>query len=139
MTHETDHAVDLDSEAVAAVGVQSPVTGNTRSGAATLETVIVPLDAICGGPGGAEHVVMDKGYRSNAVLGDCEELGTQSYVSEPRRGRRRFESLPRLGCVRGFRALSRRIRVGWPDQFARISHATASTLGTVMPGARPTI
>ena len=39
----------------------------------------------------AGELVADKGYHSNDVLRDLDEMGVRSYVSEPQRGRRRWE------------------------------------------------
>ena len=38
-----------------------------------------------------EEVVADKGYHSNATMTDVSERGLRSYVSEPKRGRRKWE------------------------------------------------
>ena len=39
---------------------------------------------------GLEEVVTDKGYHSGALLEDWGEIGVRSYISEPQRGRRKW-------------------------------------------------
>jgi transposase len=92
LAHKAEHAVDLDSGAIVAVTVQNPVVGDTQSGPATLESAVAELDALNAGPAqGAQTLVMDKGYHSNQVLAECDALAVRAYVSEPRRGRRRWQ------------------------------------------------
>ena len=45
-------------------------------------------------PGGVEEVVADKGYHSNEVLVGLSELQVRTYIAEPDRGGRKWESKP---------------------------------------------
>ena len=46
-----------------------------------------------------EEVVADKGYHSNAVLANIDELGLRSYIAEPDRGRRRWKGKKDLQAI----------------------------------------
>jgi transposase len=95
MGHKAEHAVDMDTGAVVAVTVQDPNKGDTRTVGETLSEAIQNLEQVAqeheGKAPAAQEVVADKGYHSNDVLRDLEELGLRTYVSEPERGRRRWE------------------------------------------------
>lgn len=85
MAHKVEHAVDMtpgSAGATLAVTVQPADRGDTQSVADTLREVMENLSAI------PEEAVLDKGYHSNDVVCDLQEMGIRSYVSEPRRGRR---------------------------------------------------
>ena len=64
-----------------------------------MEETYQNLNAVAEDPKVAEHLhdnpmeelVEDKGYHSNQTMADYQELGIRSYVSEPDRGRRRWE------------------------------------------------
>ena len=43
---------------------------------------------------GVQEVVGDKGYHSNQVMVDLEAVGIRSYISEPNRGRRKWDEHP---------------------------------------------
>ncbi len=60
---------------------------------------------------GLEEVVADKGYHSSAMLVDLREIGARSYLSEPRRGRRRWQGKPdEQACIHGNRRRIRGVR-----------------------------
>ncbi len=101
LAHKAEHAVDLDTGAVAAVTIRPADEGDPASMTETLaqageriaeiacevnsEEVGEVVDS-----DGPANVVADKGYHSNDALVGMEEVGVRSYVSEPDRGRRRW-------------------------------------------------
>jgi transposase len=99
LAHKLEHAVDMESGAVVGVTVQGTEGGDTASMYETLREASEQLEALCEDPACAEkmhedwmsEVVLDKGYHSNETLVDLEEMGVRPYVSEPRRGRRRWK------------------------------------------------
>ena len=99
LAHKAEHAVDMDSGAVVAVTVQPADAGDTTTVYPTLLKATQTLREVKDDPkaGGqvseefAGELVADKGYHSNDVLRDLDEMGVRSYVSEPQRGRRRWE------------------------------------------------
>jgi len=96
LAHKAEHAVDMDSGAVVAVTVQGADRGDTTTVYPTLLQATETLrgvkdDAEAGEEVSEEfasEVVADKGYHSNDVLRDFDEMAVRSYVSEPQRGRR---------------------------------------------------
>ena len=106
LAHKAEHAVDLETGAIVAVTVQPGDRGDTDSIGETLCEVMMNLDELNDAapcePSGAEttpyemkyemkEVVTDKGYHSNAVMRDMEEMELRSYASEPNRGRRKWK------------------------------------------------
>lgn len=122
LAHKAEHAVDLDSGALAAVTLQGADVGDTTS---LRETVIVAAEQI-----EAAHatrattaelteIVADKGYHSNQTMVDLAAVEVRSYIAEPERGRRDWTKTPaaqhpvygnrrRVRGVRGKRLLRRR-------------------------------
>ena len=94
LAHKAEHAVDLETGAVVAVTLQAADEGDTSTIEKTLIEAAEQLEAAADeGEETVEElseVVTDKGYHSNAVLTDLTELELRSYVSEPRRGRRKW-------------------------------------------------
>ena len=94
LAHKAEHAVDLETGAVVAVTLQAADEGDTTTMEETLIEAAQQLEAVAEEAGEAveelSEVVTDKGYHSNAVLTDLAELELRSYVSEPRRGRRKW-------------------------------------------------
>jgi transposase len=88
MTHKVEHAVDLSSGALRALTVQPGDVGDTHTVFETLAATRVQAEPV--GPRGVEEVVTDKGYHSDEVLIGLHERAVRSYVSEPDRGRRRW-------------------------------------------------
>ena len=85
---KAEHAVDLETGALAAVPVQTLHTGDTTS---MVETLIAPaeqVELVQPDRPGIEEVVGEKGYHGKEVLVDLQALGLRSYISEPDRGRR---------------------------------------------------
>ena len=99
LAHKAEHAVDLDTGAVVAVTVQPADAGDTTTLYQTLIEATETLKEVKSDPEVgkqvseefAREVVADKGYHSNDVLRDLAEMEVRSYVSEPQRGRRRWE------------------------------------------------
>jgi len=98
LAHKAEHAIDLDTGAVAALTLQPADRGDTSSLEETVEEVMGNLADVLEDEEAAEQmgeellseIVGDKGYHSNAVLTSIEALGIRSYLSEPARGRRNW-------------------------------------------------
>ena len=87
LAHKLEHAVDMDTGAILGMTVQ-PIKGDTASLPQTLAEAEQRLQRV----GLAVHeVVCDKGYHSNATMNQLAEDDPRSYVSEPRRPRRRWD------------------------------------------------
>ena len=91
MAHKVEHAVDLESGALAAAVVQPADQGDTATLETTLESATKELETAGAKPKGAREVVGDKGYHSDATMKGLRQAGVRSYVSEPKRGQRRWE------------------------------------------------
>jgi transposase len=127
LAHKDEHAVDMESGAVLAVTVHGGAAGDT----ATIGTTLAMADANLAhvqkatnaattlNPKLLEEVVADKGYHSNEVLVALRSEGYRTYVSEPERGRRRWDgndearvavyrNRTRIRELRGRRLLRRR-------------------------------
>jgi transposase len=99
LAHKQEHAVDMDSGAILAVTIQAADEGDTTTWRATVEQTWQNLGDVAQDktaakqlhPRPVEEVVKDKGYHSNQTMADYQELGIRSYVSEPGRGKRRWE------------------------------------------------
>jgi transposase len=102
LAHKAEHAVDMDSGAVLAVTLQQADQGDTTTWRETMEETWQNLNTVKEEPELKERIhaepgseiVADKGYHSNKVLCDFEEIGIRSYVSEPNRGRRNWKDKP---------------------------------------------
>lgn len=98
LAHKAEHVVDLETGAIIAVTVQTTDGGDAASSKATLqEAMDVIADVMEDAEAAAAlsptvfaELVADKGYHSNAVLQAQAELGIRTYISEPRRGKRRW-------------------------------------------------
>ena len=88
LAYKAEHAVDLDTGALLAVTLQGADQGDTTTLFETLEEAEAAAVEL-----GTEikEVVADKGYHSDDVAVGLHDLGIRSYVSEPDRGRRRWE------------------------------------------------
>ncbi len=102
LAHKAEHAVDMETGAVVAVTVQPANTGDTQSVHETLaqaeeyiavvgEAIHEASDAEVVEPAGPAELVADKGYHSRDVVRTIEESGIRTYISEPERGRQRWE------------------------------------------------
>ena len=104
LAHKAEHAVDMESGAVIAVTVQAADQGDTTTMKNTLadagETIerLVEREAQKSpeekpkvNPNGVEEVVADKGYHSGPAVMALGEVPVRSYISEPKRGRRKWD------------------------------------------------
>ena len=97
LAHKAEHVVDLETGALLAVTLQGANVGDTTSLHETLiaaaeQVVAVQPPANTVGP--IEELVGDKGYHSNATITDLQTLDVRTYISEPKRGRRRWTDAP---------------------------------------------
>jgi len=98
LAHKAEHAVDLQTGAVLAVTLQAANKGDTATIKETLIETAEQMEALLEQPKAAAHiktnwlaeVVTDKGYHSNGIMTDLLELGIRTYISEPKRGRRKW-------------------------------------------------
>lgn len=88
LAHKAEHAVDLDSGALLAVRLPTADQGDTTTLGDTFNEAQVRLQTIRGES--APEVVADKGYHSDAVLDEMDQLGIRTYIAEPDRGRRKW-------------------------------------------------
>jgi len=99
LAHKAEHAVDLETGAVVAVTLQGADEGDTTTIEETLVEAAQQLEQAAEETDEAvealKEAVTDKGYHSNSVLTDLAELDVRSYVSEPRRGRRKWNGRER--------------------------------------------
>jgi transposase len=102
LAHKAEHAVDMETGAVLGVTVQPANRGDTQSLQETLEETAANLEGLIEDPASDaqlskalfSELVADKGYHSGGVLQSCEKQTIRSYLSEPRRGRRRWRGRP---------------------------------------------
>ena len=93
LAHKAEHAVDVETGAVVAVTVQDADEGDTATSIETLIEAAEQVETVVP-DGEIKEVVADKGYHSNQVMVDLEAVGVRSYISEPDRGRRKWEDNP---------------------------------------------
>ena len=86
LAHKYEQAVDIETGAVVAVTVQAMSGGDVASLPNTLREAERQLAEV-----DVEEVVADKGYHSNKTMTGVKRRGLRSYVSEPNRGRRKWE------------------------------------------------
>jgi transposase len=97
LAHKQEHAVDMDSGAVVAVTLHGGVAGDTSTIEQTLDAADENLKKArkIGDKSKtkerAEEAVGDKGYHSKRVMVDLALAGRRSYISEPTRGRQKWE------------------------------------------------
>ncbi len=104
--HKSEHAVDMDSGAVMAVTLHGGAAADTRTVYATMQAACE--QALSLGKPSPKEWVADKGYHCNATMEMMDELEYRSYISEPKRGRRRWAD--KEPARRGTYANRRRIR-----------------------------
>ena len=95
LAHKVEHAVDLKTGAVLAVTVQAANSGDTTTLTETLIALtaqIETLESITGNirENRLTELVADKGYHSNGTLTPLRAGGVRTYISEPKRGRRKW-------------------------------------------------
>jgi transposase len=94
LAHKAEHAVDMDSGAIVAVTLDGGVKGDTTTILDTLLETTKSLAALkldTNKNGMSFSVVADKGYHSNDTVTTIEQIGLTSIISEPKRGRRRWD------------------------------------------------
>ncbi len=95
LAHKAEHAVDMDTGAIVAVMLHGADKGDTSSVYETLGEASEHLRDVKDNynlPGDIlVELVGDKGYHSNDVVRDMAEIEIRTYISEPSRGRRRWE------------------------------------------------
>lgn len=98
LAHKAEHAVDMETGAVVAVTVQPADRGDTTSMETTLEEIAAVFEDVLADSEAAaglrdsffSEIVADKGYHSNDVLRRRRSEQLRTYISEPKRGRRRW-------------------------------------------------
>jgi transposase len=119
LAHKAEHAVDMETGAVVAVTMQGADKGDTQTLMDTLAHVAENLSDLPLKKQPLQEVVADKGYHCNESASALAELGVRSYLSEPDRGRRKWDGKDaeqqavyanrrRIQGVRGKRLLRRR-------------------------------
>ena len=105
LAHKAEQAVDLETGAIVSVTVQGADRGDTQTRVKTLTEAAEKVEQALPEGRGIEEVVADKGYHSTQRIVDLDAVGLRSYVSEPRRGKRRWrgERLERPCAQRGER------------------------------------
>jgi transposase len=100
LAHKHEQAVDLETGAIVGVTLHGGAAGDTKTIEKTLEVADANLAEVRQEGSKSvkeqvseriEEVVADKGYHSNKVLTDLEEVDVRSYIPEPDRGRRRWK------------------------------------------------
>lgn len=100
LAHKLEHAVDMSGEgAVLSVTLHGGTRGDTQSLPETLAEAQEHLEDLIEDPAVSDtlhedagrEVVADKGYHSNDTLLDLSEEEYRTYISEPDRGRRRWQ------------------------------------------------
>jgi transposase len=94
LAHKVEHAVDMETTALLAVTLHGADQGDTTTIWDTVATASESMRALQDKGRSVvlvEEVVADKGYHSNETLELFEAAEIRGYVSEPKRGRRRWE------------------------------------------------
>jgi len=95
LAHKAEHAVDLDSGAILGMGIHPGAAGDTTTVQDTIFEAILNLVGLKQEERTegrrTRECVADKGYHSNETLIALESVGMRSYISEPRRGRRKWK------------------------------------------------
>jgi transposase len=99
LAHKAEHAIDMKTGAILAVTVQDADQGDTTTMGTTLSEATRQVETlltteafqqdVCSD--GLSEVIADKGYHSDRMLIDVEDLGLRSYICEPDRGRRKWK------------------------------------------------
>ena len=90
LAHKAEHAVDLETGAIVSVTDREPIEGTRRPMVKTLTEAAEKVEQALPEGRGIEEVVADKGYHSTQRMVDLDAVGLRSYVSEPRRRKRRW-------------------------------------------------
>jgi transposase len=125
LAHKVEHAVDMETGAVLALTLQDANAGDTTTIEQTLIETAEQIEHLVAQPETADRmsnqaiseVVADKGYHSNEKLVDLYELGIRAYISEPKRGRRKWTNKARERAA--VYANRRRIRGAYGKQLLK--------------------
>lgn len=95
LAHKVEHAVDLKTGAVLAVTVQAANSGDTTTLTETLIELAAQMETLESITDNIREdrlteLVADKGYHSNDTLTPLQAGGVRTYISEPKRGRRKW-------------------------------------------------
>jgi transposase len=102
LAFKAENAVDMETGAIVAVTTHGGAAADT----ATVEMTVLEAGAVVAGligeqtpegeykvhAGGVEEVVADKGYHSNEVVRAFAEMNLRTYIAEPERGERNWQS-----------------------------------------------
>ena len=98
LAHKAEHAVDMETGAVAAVTLQCADQGDTTTVHETIKSARKSLGTAATDEAARKNMeplrasVCDKGYHSGqCLLGIQEDHGLQTYIAEPDRGRRKWK------------------------------------------------
>ena len=115
LAHKAEHVVDLETGALLGVSLHGADQGDTQTVVPSVEAAFDHLSQALESTGQAlpeglfAELVTDKGYHANASLVALQEdLGMRTYVSEPERGRRKWED--QAAAQRAVYANRRRVR-----------------------------
>jgi transposase len=91
LAHKFEHAVDLETGVIVGATVQPADSGDTTTMIETLITAAEQVEAVLPESEGIQEVVADKGYHSTERIVDLNRLDLRTYISEPKRKRRRWK------------------------------------------------
>ena len=91
LAHKFEHAVDLETGVIVGVTIQPADSGDTTTMIETLITAAEQVEAVLPESEGIQEVVADKGYHSTERIVDLSRLDLRTYISEPKRKRRRWK------------------------------------------------
>jgi|TARA_B100001971_G_C18247690_1_gene575590 transposase len=102
LAHKAEHVVDLETQAIVAINVCGADEGDTKSLPWSLLQAHWNLEEVAVDDEARKHlakqrvaeVVTDKGYHSNDIAKTLQQAGIRGYLSEPDRGRRKWEDDP---------------------------------------------
>jgi len=98
MAHKLVHTVDLETGIIVGVTIQPTDSGDTTTMVDTLVTAAEQVEAVLPESVEIKEVVVDKGYHSNERIVDMNRIGLKTYISEPKRKRRRWDFQAHSGC-----------------------------------------
>lgn len=99
LSHKAEHAVDMDTGAIVSVTLQGADKGDTTTLEETVDQSEANIAEVSEEPEAKRElhdaplceIVADKGYHANGSLERLEERGKRSYISEPKRGHRKWK------------------------------------------------
>jgi transposase len=114
LAHKAEHVVDLETGALLDVSLHGADQGDTQTVVPSVEAAFEQVSEAVEAQGEAlperlfEEVVTDKGYHSNQTCQDLQEMGIRTHLSEPDRGRRKWQG--QRAAQRAVYANRRRVR-----------------------------